>query len=421
MIKNRFFKTTLGLFAQIAVVAAVDASDGAALPESPAVISVPVTIAGSPTATDTIDITVNGQTYRYTVPVSGTTQQAHDGILAILEANTQGFIITSHSGTTSSVFNLAWSGGATNNGKTVSLVEGGSTFTVAGPYTFAGGVDADAGAADTMEAFVTSGDAGSIWAFWEDTKKALVAGDTFNPANIGRKFFYAWKQGTVTHISTPIPVRSRVYDFKSYSAGTAEVWTIGILGTMAATQIVHLTIVETTATLIPYPRWTYDINWITDNATTAAAVIAAVNAETDPDKFIVASGSSTNVILTSQDKTRTFKVTVFLEVSPTQPTDQSAFTQTHTAKSAAPIGDLATVREIENYGKENAGAIVYAPEGTRAEEFQTFASNIGAITGFGLLLVTATTYEAGVVRDYSGKPAILIAIADGGQATLAAL
>lgn len=420
MIRNPYFKTTMGIFAQLAIAVGVDASDGTGIGSTPGVAQVLVTIAASPTAGETITITVDGIAYLYTVPVSGTTQQAHDGILGMLQANTQGFYVGAHSGTTSSVYNLYWPGAA-GNAKAISLVEVGTSFTVAGPYTFAGGVNSDATAADSLTDFIASGTAGAIWAFWEDTKLALAPGDTYNPANSARRFFYAWKQGTVAHISTPIPVSGRIYSSAAYNAGVFGIRTATYTGTHSATQIINFRIIEDTATMIPYPSWTYSILIGSGGINQAVTdLAAAINAEADDP--IVSASASTNVLtVTATNKLRTFTMTSSLETSASQPSDLGLCALAYTVKSVAPIGDLGSVQELEKYYIENNGGTIYTPQGILASEFGLPTSNILAVTQWGFLMVTSSSFENGVVRNYSSKNYIVIAVPTGVQATLAAL
>lgn len=422
MVKNRYFKNTLGLFAEIIVAAGLDLEETTGTPQTASQVAVPVTIAADPTVGDTITITVDGVEYKHTVPVADeTTQQAHDAIKGILSANTQGFTVVGV-GTTSSVFTLSWAG-ADKNGKAVSLVETGSTFTVAGPYAFAGGVDADAAASDDLEAFVANSNAGTVWAFWEDTKVALVTGDTSKPSNLNRKFFYAWKDSAGnTKTTAAIPVAGLKYETKAYNAGQAQISKVKYGGTVSATQIIHVRISETTATVLPYPSYSYSALWTTDIATTVAALVTAINAE-EEDKIVTATSAGDTLTLTGDYKNRTFKVSAYLEVSDTQTVDQSTITfptaGTQVAKAA--LGDVTTVQEIEKYANIYGGGINYAPEGTNVAEWQESNSNMGSTTQWGILMVYAARVSDGVVYDHKSKAYVIIVVPTGSEATLALL
>jgi len=350
MVKNRYFSNTMGNFSELAIATQVDAADGTAATAQPATATVLVTIAADPTPGDLINIVVDGVTYTHTVPVADeTTQAAHDAIAALLATNLQGFVVVSHSGTTSSVYNLAWAG-ADKNAKAITLTETGSSFTVAGPYAFAGGVDADATASDNLKDFVDNALAGSIWAFWDDTKLALKAGDTLLPANLERKFFYAWKQGVATEYnkSTAIPVKSLVKDSVAYNAGTAQVMTITGTGTVAAGQRLQLTIIDTTGTQLPYPKFQYDTPIVSTIDAAFTAIAALINAELPGNVPIVTASAATNVLtVTAKTKLVTFKLAAFLETTTANPTDNSILTQATTAVAKAPIGDIASVTELQ--------------------------------------------------------------------------
>lgn len=429
MVKNRFFKNTLGYFAELIIASKLDDSDGAATTPVPATVSIPVTIAADPTPGDTITITIDGTPYVHAVPGGDeTTQAAHDAIAALLEANAQGFVLTSHTGTTSSVFNLAWAG-AVNNAKAVTLAETGATFTVAGPYAFAGGVDGDAVAADTHDAFVANADPGAIWAYWEDINAAgqhtaLFAGDTANPANANRKFFYAWKDANgEAKASTAIPVRGLKYDSLPYSAGQVQISDVNYGGTITAGQILHLRITDTTSTQIPYPTYHYDVPFATDIATTVTALAAKVNAETE-DPIATASAAGAELTVTGLYKNRTFSLQAFIEVTPQQPTDASiiTFPGTGTQKAVAPVGDIASIRELEKYYLIYGGALNYPQDGTNLDEWQDpTGSNIGAIAQWGILLVKSSKVEKGAVYDHTAKAYVVIAVPTGSQTALAAL
>lgn len=429
VVKNRFLKNTLGIFAELVIAAALDTEETTGTGATPSQATVLVTIAADPTPGDLITITVDGVPYTHTIPVGDqTTQEAHDSIAALLAGNSQGFTLPTHSGTTSSVFQLSWAG-ANKNGKTVTLAETGSTFTVAGPYTFAGGVDADAAAADDLEAFVADSDAGTVWAFWEDINAAgkhaaLVQGDTSNPANINRKFFYAYKDSAgATKTTTAIPVRGLKYDTIPYDAGTAQISKVTYGGTVSNGQILHVKIIDTTATQVPYPNYQYEAVVAGGTADSAvAAIAAAINAETD-SPIVTATAATDTLTITATSKFVTFKLAAYVEVTAAQPTDASAITfpTGGTAAAKSPTGDLASIQELEKYRNIYSGGINYAPEGTTVDEFQTAAPNSGSIAQWGILMVKSSKVEKGVVYDHTSKAYVIVAVPTGSETVLAAL
>jgi hypothetical protein len=429
MVKNKFYKNTLGLFGEIIIASTLDVEETSATSAQPSVASITVGIAADPTPGDLINIVVDGVTYTHTVPVGDeTTQQAHDAILALLQSNSQGFTVTAHSGTTTSVYQLAWGLGTAKNGKVVSSTETGTTFTSFADATFAGGVNADAAAADDWEAFVASSNAGTIWAFWEDLNsggrhEALVVGDTANPANAGRKFFYGWKDSAGNaKCSIAIPVAGLKYDSIAYNAGTLQISKVKYGGTYAAGQIIHVRITETTPLQTPYPSWDYDTPYVDTIDNAVIALAALVNAELE-SPVATATVSTDTLILTGVDRTRTFKATAYIETIPTQPTDASAITYptSGTAVAKAAIGDVAQITELQQYQIIHGGGINYATDMTNVSEWQTTNSNIGSTTEWGTLIVSAYKIEAGVVRDHTSRPYVIIAVPTGVEATLATL
>lgn len=423
MVRNRFFKNTMGYFAELAIVAAVDASDGTAVVAQPSVVTLPLTVAGSPTAGDILTLTFsNGLVAEFTAPATPTTALLNAGVVATIKAILPANASVTSLGTTSQVISIGVPG-TSYNAVTITPSETGSSWTVGSAVTFAGGLAADAVAADNHEDFVASGTAGTIWAFWDDTAKqtALVAGDTTNPANINRKFFYAWKDADGTpKKSTSIPIREMAYSQVAYSAGVAQVTALTFAGTYSATQIVHIRIIDTTATQTPYASYDYSEVIGSGGINTATTNLAAkINAE--KNEPIATAGASTNVLtITASTKYRTFKVVTFVELSPTQLLDASAPTQT-TTKNVQPIGTSADVAELYKYYVMNSGGTVYAGEGVNASEFGLPSSNVVTGTQYGFLLVTSKRNEDGAVRNYSNKAYILIAVVTGDVAKLAAL
>lgn len=420
MLKNRFFKNTLGLFAEVAVVAKASDNETASN-GSDATIDVPVTIGATPTAGDKIAFVVDGVTYEYT-SLGGTAATNVAGILAMLNANLQGFAVGA-SGTTSAVFTFSHPS-VTWNTKTISLTETGSSYTVAGPYTFAGGVAPDAAAEDTIANFVANDDAGAIWAFWADTNLALFKGDTFNPANVGRKFYYAWKMadGTVKK-SSDIPVATRKYDYKAYNAGTAQVSTCTFTGTFSLGQIIHFKIIETTGTQLPYPTYEYDVTIGSGGINAAVAALEALIDAEAQSPFVTA-GSSTNVLtITGSTKTRSFKMVAQLETTPAQPTDAAVFTMAYGTPIVHPIGDVVGIKELDTYAVNNSGGILYTPDTYNAEDLGLPASNLdeSGTTQYGILMVTSDRSEPGVMETAQKRAYMIIAVRTADVATLAAL
>lgn len=418
MTKNRYFKNTMGNFSELAIAAQVDAADGTAATAEPATAQVLVTIAADPTPGDLITITVDGVAYTHTVPGGDeTTQQAHDAIAALLAGNNQGFLVVGHSGTTSSIYNLAWAG-ADKNTKAIALAETGSSFTVAGPYAFAGGVDADATASDNIKDFVTNALAGSIWAFWDDTHLALKAGDTALAANKNRKFYYAWKQGVATEYnkSTSIPVDGMIKDKIAYNAGAAEVRTVAAsTGTYSVGQYVHVRVINTTPTNLPYESFDYSTPIVTNIDAAWVIIAAAINAENLANTPIVtATSSTTTLTLTAKDKYTTFKVIAYMEPTAAYPTDASIFVLGLTTNQKPPIGDIASVTELQKYYIMNNGGLAYGVDqpGVVPADFGQPTTNVGlnSVTQYGFLLYNSKREEAGVVRNTDHKAYLLIAI-----------
>lgn len=436
MVKNRYFSNTMGNFSELAIVTQVDASDGTAANAQPSVVSQSITVAGSPTATDTITFTFTSQPSgqpvispaTYTVPASGTTAQANAGIKAALEAALAGIpgASVNFTGTTTQVVTIGLPG-ATYNGMIITTTETGTTFDSApAAGTFAGGVNADATAADNIKDFVDNALAGSIWAFWDDTNLALKAGDTTDPANVGRKFYYAWKQGVVTEYnkSTAIPVKDLEKDTAAYNAGTAQVMTLTGTGTVSAGQILHVKIIDTTGTQLPYPHFSYSTPIVStvDAAYTALAVL--INAEALSNTPIVTASATTNVLtITAKTKLVTFDIASFIEVTTAYPTDAYIGTKAITAKAKAPIGDIASVTELQKYYIMNNGGVQYSDYSIQAYEFGAPTTNVGtnSVTQFGFLLLRQARAESGVTRNYNQKAYMLIAIKNTDLTTLAAL
>jgi hypothetical protein len=281
--------------------------------------------------------------------------------------------------------------------------------------------------AASVAAFVALVAPGQIWAFWTDTNLPLAAGDTALPANKNRSFYYVWKDSeNITHTSAPIPVTGLKYDSKPYSAGQVQISEVTFGGVVSPTQILHLRIQDTRATQIPYPFYTYDQPFITDIATTVAALAAQINAEPAP-KAVSAVAAAGKLTVTGLSAKFTFKMSAYIEVSPTANIDQSLISFNYTTAPAQvaklPIGDRETVKELEVYETINAGGINYAPEGTSVDEWQEHNSNSGSTTQWGLLMVYSSRIEAPStgVHPAHNKAYVIIATPTGQEALLAAL
>lgn len=431
MQKNRYFSTILGFKPEILIAAAIDA-DGTAVVGVAATSVNTLTIASTPTAGSIITFNVNDIPYTYTTPASGNSAAASVvGILAALNTNSQGFTATA-SGTTSATVTLtANATGTALNGTTVEMETSGTGYSALVPANFAGGVTAASTPPQpTFALFESTAIAGAIWAYWADTKLALVAGDTALAANRNRQFFYALKNSDNTaRISTPINCETREYSSAAYNAGTASVGTLTVAGTISNGQFVHAKIIDTTSSDLPYNSYEYVVEYgKTYGATTAssndnvATILAAlINAETaDP---IVTATSSTNVVtVTASLKTTTFKLLMSLEITPTQTTDASTLTPAITVKSVAPIGDYASMKELEKAQRiMTQGGSLYGNEIAESSEFYTANSNLIAATQYGILIVKDKRTQPGLTQVANRVHHTLVAVANAGLSALAAL
>lgn len=427
MIKNRFFKSTIGAFAELAIVTQVDASDGTANAAQPSVATMTTTVSASPTAGHKLTLTLsNDVIIEYTAPATPTTAILNAGLAAAIEAALPPGSSVNFTGTTTQVLTIGVPDPAYNT-VTITQTTTGNSWTIGSVATFAGGLAADATAADSLQNFVDNATAGSIWAFWDDTNLPLVAGDTAKPANAGRKFYYIWKQAdaAICHRSSAIPVKDLTYSTALYNAGTAQVMTAAFgAGTYSLGQRLHIRIIDTTPTQLPYASYDYDVAIGASGINQAVTDLAAlINAEkTEP--IVTASGSTSTLTVTAIKKSTTFKLASYLEVTTAQPSDLSNVVFATTAKSLPTLGDIANVKELEQYYIVNNGGINYSPNGTVPLEFGDISSNIGtnSVTQFGFLLVKNKRTEAGVVRNYANDKALmLIAIKSTDVAALAAL
>lgn len=421
MLKNRFFKSTLGIPAEVIIAQSLDASNSPSAGTAPTA-TVNVTVAASPTAGDSLTIIVDGQVYTHTVTAGETTAAlAVAGILAQLQANNQGFTAGA-TGTTTAVFTLTGPVGTSFNGKTVTGSEVGATFSAITTANFAGGVNPVVGFQSTYETFITTAAAGSIAAYWEDTHDAVTFGATKLLANQGRGYFYAWKQadGSVKRSTTVvIPAKSVVQ--VPYVAGNGDTWTLTFTGTYSVGQIIHVRIIDTTSTIIPYPSWEYTVVSTGTIATDVTALAVALNAE-NIDKQWTASGATNVLTVAFLNNSRTFKVMGELEPTKAFPTDASIITPANTVKAKSPIGTYADIKELENYFKVQQGATLYSGDGhVNPEEFGLPASNVVAGINYGILVLHTLRFERGEVRNFNQTLYVIIALPTASLATLAGL
>ena len=422
MIRNRFFKGTIGKPAEVIIAQSLDASNSPSAGTAATSVNT-VTIAGTPTLGDSITFNIGGYIYTYTVPSGVTTAaQAVTGIEAMLDANTQGFTAAS-SGTTSATFTLTGPVGTSFNGVTVTGSETGSTFSSIVTANFAGGVNPVLGFQTTLEDFVDNADDGAIAAYWEDTKAAVAYGTTTLPANVGRKYFFAWKQADgVVKITTPIPVPVPATDKVSiaYAAGQGDIYTLAFGGTIAVTQILHVRIIDKTSTEVPYPSWEYQETVTSTVAAAVTALAADINAE-KIDKIFSASDSSTTLTITGTDTTRVLDVSAYIETSPSQTVDASNIVKTHTQKAIAPVGTYADVKWLESFFQVQQGLTLYSQEGTLPSDFGEPASNVLPSIQYGYVIIKSFRKEQGATRNYEQPLYTIIALPTASRASLIGL
>jgi hypothetical protein len=275
----------------------------------------------------------------------------------------------------------------------------------------------------TYDNFIANALAGSLGVYFSDTKAALVAGNTALAANAGRSIFYAWKQGDGSvKRSTDIPISGLVYDSIVYNAGVAQVRAVTYAGTFYLGQTLHTKIIETTGTHLPFPTFQYEVKigagGINQAVTDLAAAINAEKADNDP--VVTAAGAANVLTITSKSKVRNFRVVYFVEATTAQPNDDSNISQVETVKQVYPIGDVASLKELERYDILNDGGIEYTGGQFSAAEMGQPVSNLdltGATT-YGFLLVKSLRKEAGVVRNFENTAYIVIAVKTADVATI---
>lgn len=397
MQKNRFFKSTQGISAETVIAQTIDNSATPVAGVAPAAATVTVTVAATPAVADKINITVNGVLYSYIIGAGDTTAALADAsILAVLNANNQGFVATL-AGTTSAVFTLTGSKGTAQNGWVVSVALGApnvSTFSAASSTNFgAGGVDAIAGGAQpTIALFVANAASGALGVYWSDTNNAVKPGETGLLANYNRGFYYAWKtQDGNAYLTTPTRCDKRKYFSTSYSAGQADVWTQTFSGTYTAGQYLHIKIIDTTSAQIPYPNYEYTVTSTGTLATDLTALAALISAEIY-DPIATATATATTLIITGKYNSRTIKVGYYLETvggnGNAQGIDQTVCTAVHTTSAIAETGTTADMLETEKYFKIQNGIMIYTEAGILPSELSNISQLTVPGTQYGYVVVT---------------------------------
>jgi hypothetical protein len=281
------------------------------------------------------------------------------------------------------------------------------------------------GASNSHKIFVANALPGAIAVYFSDTNLLVPTGGTSLAANANRKFFYAWKQADGTPFrTTDIPCLP-TYKQVAYAAGTAQTSTVTVTGTVSTTQILHVRITDMTPAQVPYPTYDYQSTVSVDVATSLTAIAAAITAEVN-EPIATATSNSTVLTIVGAYTNRTFTVTAWLELSPSQAVDASIFTIANTVKAVAPVGTTADVKEFETYFIEQQGGVLYPQEGTHASEFQTIgtaaSSNVLTTINYGYLIVSTIKHvtDSGSTRDYSNKSYVIVALPTASVATLAA-
>lgn len=433
MVKNRFFKSTFGAPAEMLIAQALDATTGA-IAGSAATGTASVTVAANTTNGDQIVLTVGSHTFNYASVGAVTAAAYGTALLAALNLDpyfVANGIVWTKAGTTSLVLTGTWPIGALPNGTAINFeagpVNAGPSFSAFSSTNATGGTNAVVGMQPDVKGFVANALSGTLGVYWDDTNLVLQPGDTYNPANYGRKFSYFWKQGGATTVgltmrTSPIPVRDRAYTQVAYAAGTNQVSTVTFTGTYAAGQILHLRLSDTTGTVVPYPNFAWETPFVTDLTTTLAALAALINAElASNDPFFTATSNATQVIITANDASRSFQTSFYLETTAAQPTDASIVTHVVTTGNIAPLGTLADVQEFENYFKVGNGVMIYTPEGTIPAEFGVPVTNAVTAINYGYLIVTMVRVERGETRDYTKKTYVVVALPTASLATLASI
>lgn len=419
MERNRFFKATLGVGAEVAIATTIDSSgvevDGVKATGATST----VTVAATPTVGDKIQFLIGGVPYQYTVAAGDTTA-------AILVASIVAYLNTfgqpwtaSVVGTTSAVFTLTPNAVGTQlNSVTNALTAPtnvGPTYSALSATNFgSNGVNGSpAGFAATFQTFASSSAAGSLGLYWDDNQgqisgansnQAVAPGSLGAYANINRSYFYAWKDSAGNTLRTsPIPVLGRKVITSRFAAGTLPQYTITYTGTYTAGQILWVKFDDTTSAQIPYPNWEYSVVSSGTIATDLTTIRDIINAE-NLDKQFTASAAGNVLTLVALNSNRTYKILSFLELPGLVPTgtaiqtDASIIVIANSVPGVFENGTINDVKEMEKYMKIRNGVMVYVAGSGQPytpDEFNTMASNVGGggVTQYGFITVKSAKTE----------------------------
>jgi len=411
MERNRYFKATLGVGAEVIIANTLDASGAEVDGIKPTAATSTLTIAASPAAGDRINITVLGQPYTYTVLATDTTA-------AILVASMQAYfnafnapwtlVIT---GTTAATFTYTPNAvGTALNGGTNAIALGTpnvSTFSapVATAQFGSNGVNGSpAGFQPTFQAFAANAAAGSLAVYWDDnlgqvtgsnSNTSVPPGALTQYANNNRAYFYAWKDAAGNTLRTSqIPVQGRKTTISRYQAATPDIFTVALGGTVTAGQTIWIRIIDKTSAAVPFPNWEYSVLSTGNAITDATALVALLTAEKFEIPIATATNGGTSTItITGLSNNRILAVNCWLDVAgilnsgTALSTDQSAFVVTQTQTRTVENGTFADVTEVEKFLKIRNGVMVYVASTITPSEFNNFNSNIVSTTQYGYLLV----------------------------------
>jgi hypothetical protein len=419
MERNRYFKATLGVSAEIVIAASLDTSGAAADGVKPAAATSTLTVAAAPAVGDRISFTILGQNYVYTVAAGDTTAATLVASIVTYLNSFNAPWTASVTGTTSAVFTFTpnQTGTALNNGTNAIAAGTPNVSTFSAPVATAqfgsGGTNGNAaGFQPTFQAFTASAPAGTLGLYWDDNSgqvsgananAAVQPGALGTYANIGRSYFYGWKDAAGNTLRTSaIPVAGRLVKTSRYAAAVLPQFTITLGGTYTLGQEVWIKISDISAVQTPNPNWEYSVISSGVAATDATNLAAAINAE-NLDKQFTASPSTNVVTITAINSNRVYKVTSYLAVQGLVPngtpinTDASAIVVANTVATGFENGTVADVKELEKYLKIRNGVMVYvSPNGGQMilpDEFNVFNSNIVIGGQYGYITVKAIKTE----------------------------
>lgn len=415
MERNRYFKATLGVSAEVVIAASLDISGVEVDGVKPAAATSTLTVAASPAAGDRISFTILGQNYQYTVLAGDSTAALLVAAIVVYLNSFNAPWTASVTGTTSATFTFTPNavGTALNAGTNAIALGTPNVSTFSAPVATAqfgsGGVNGSpAGFAADFKTFVASSPNGSLGLYWDDNQ-GNVSGSNSNSsvppgalgvyANANRSYFYAWKDGAGNTLRTsPIPIAGRKLVVSRFAAGTLPQYTVTYTGTYTAGQIIWVKFQDTTSVQIPYPNWEYYVVSTGTIATDVAALRDAINAE-NLDKQFTASAAANVLTLVALNSNRTYKISSFLELPGLVPTgtaiqtDASIIVIANSVPGVFENGTVADVRELEKYLKIRNGVMVYVNEGYTPDEFNLFSSNIVAGAQYGYITVKAFKTE----------------------------